>query len=85
MKAIIKAFGFTSVYTLTGDLTAKSIAAGFGITDAACYQEFEEADFEPTCYLAPQCFSLEGGVVSYDYEAAKLVKTELDPYNGLPA
>jgi hypothetical protein len=51
--------------------TAESIAASYGITDPALYQEFAESDFEAACYSFPGAFTIVNGVVGFDLAKAK--------------
>jgi hypothetical protein len=59
------------VCVVDGSTTAKEIAALYGVTDPALYQEFPESDFDLACYSFPEGFSLSNGVVSYSLPNAK--------------
>ena len=61
------------IVDLTESFTAESIAASYGITDPALYQEFAESDFDAACYSFPEAFTLANGVVSFSLDAAKQI------------
>ena len=61
------------IVDLTEGFTAESIAASYGITDPALYQEFAGSDFDAACYSFPDAFTLANGVVSFSLDAAKQI------------
>jgi len=72
-KVIVIVNGASQVCSLFSGLTAESVAAGYGVTDPAFYQEFAESDFDPACYLYSNAFILVGGVVGFDLPNAKTI------------
>ena len=76
-KVIVIFNGAPQVCPLLSGQTAESIAAGYGVTDPALYQEFAESDFDAVCYGYPSSFTLSGGVVGFDLAKAKVTAEEL--------
>jgi hypothetical protein len=54
-------------------MSAEQLAASFGVTDPALYQEFAELDFDAVCYNYPSAFTLANGVVGFDLSKAKQI------------
>ena len=70
-KVIVIFNGASQVCSILSGQTAESIAAGYGVTDSALYQEFAESDFDAACYLYSNAFTLVAGVVGFDLATAK--------------
>jgi hypothetical protein len=72
-KVIVILNGASQVCPLLSGQTAESIAAGYGVTDPALYQEFAESDFDEVCYSFSNAFTLSNGVVGFDLATAKSI------------
>jgi hypothetical protein len=70
-KVIVIINGAAQVCPLLSDQTAESIAASYGVTDPALYQEFAESDFDAASYSYSNAFTLVDGVVGFDLNVAK--------------
>ena len=70
-KVIVILNGASQVCPLLSGQTAESIAASYGVTDPALYQEFAESDFDSACYSFSGAFTLVAGVVGFDLDKAK--------------
>ena len=69
---ITTSFG-TNVCSNSCGLTPAEMAAGSGVTDPACFQALDPADFDPACMDFTTAFTLVDGVVGFDLAKAKKI------------